>query len=176
MGSLVINMKICPKCGAELDENVIGGYLCDECGGGMFSEDEVIVATCPICGDELGDLCDEYYCYRCSQSIRKEDADYSKNIIFDDDDYDDFEEPDYDSMIDNGDNICLNCTYWGVSPYGAAHGMICRRGYPTDGPGDSCSDFVQSHHFASYGDNGQYQFNETRRDTANKLYHWRNNR
>ena len=169
-------MKICPKCGAELDENVIGGYLCDECGGGMFSEEEVIVATCPICGDELGDLCDEYYCYRCSQSVRKEDADYSKNIIFDDDDYDDFEEPDYDSMIDNGDNICLNCTYWGVSPYGAAHGMICRRGYPTDGPGDSCSDFVQSHHFASYGDNGQYQFNETRRDTANKLYHWRNNR
>ena len=135
-------MKICPKCGAELDD-VIGGYLCHECGGGMFSEDEVIVATCPTCGDELGDLCDEYYCYTCSQSVRKEDAVYSKDISFDDD-YD-FEEPNYDSMIDNR-------------------------------PGDSCSDFVQSHHFASYGDEGQYQFNETRRDTANKLYHWKNNR
>lgn len=165
-------MKICPKCGAELDD-VIGGYLCHECGGGMFSEDEVIVATCPTCGDELGDLCDEYYCYTCSQSVRKEDAVYSKDISFDDD-YD-FEEPDYDSMIDNGDNICLNCTNWSVSPYGAAHGMVCLRGYPTNGPGDSCSDFVQSHHFASYGDEGQYQFNETRIDTANKLYHWKNN-
>ena len=103
-----------------------------------------------------------------------QDAVYSKDISFDDD-YD-FEEPDYDSMIDNGDNICLNCTYWSVSPYGAAHGMVCLRGYPTNGPGDSCSDFVQSHHFASYGDEGQYQFNETRRDTANKLYHWKNNR
>ncbi len=49
----------------------------------------------------------------------------------------------------------------------------CRRGYPTYGPGDSCSSFVQSHHFLSYGDEGQYQFDETRRDTDNKLYHWR---
>lgn len=38
------------------------------------------------------------------------------------------------------------------------------------------SDFVQSYHFASYGSDGQYQFNETRRSIANKLDHWRNNR
>lgn len=164
---------LCPKCGASLDE-VIGGYVCNECGGGMFSEDEVISVRCPICDEELGELGDEYYCYMCSMSVRKEDAIYSENISFDDD-YD-FEEPNYDSMIDNGDAICLNCTYWGVSPYGAAHGMICRRNYPTSGPTDSCGDFVQSHHFASYGDDGQYQFDETRQATANKLYHWKNNR
>ena len=170
-------MKICPKCGAELTD-VIGGYLCHECGGGMFSDDEVIVARCPTCGDELGDLCDMYYCYTCSMSVRKEDANYSKDISFDDDDYDDYdlEEPNYESMIDNGDNICLNFTYWSVSPYGASHGMVCRRNHLTNGPGDSCSDFVKSYHFANYGDDGQYQFDETRRDNLNKLYHWRNNR
>ena len=75
------------------------------------------------------------------------------------------EKPDYDSMIDNGDNICLNCIYWTVSSYSAVHGMLCRRSHPTT------SDFVQSYHFSSYGDDGQYQFNETRRDTANKLYY-----
>lgn len=173
-------MKLCPKCGAELTP-VIGGYLCHECGGGMFSEDEVIIATCPTCNNELGELGDDYYCFTCSMSVRKEDAIHSKNISSDDDynfeesDYD-FGEPDYDSMIDNGENICLNCTYWSVSPYGAAHGMVCRRGNPTSGPGDSCSSFVQSHYFASYGNEGQYQFDETRRNTVNKLYHWRNNR
>ena len=97
---------LCPKCGASLDE-VIGGYVCNECGGGMFSEDEVISVRCPICDEELGELGDEYYCYMCSMSVRKEYAFYSENISFDDD-YD-FEEPNYDSMIDNGDAICLNC-------------------------------------------------------------------
>lgn len=166
-------MKLCPECGGHLTE-VIGGYLCYHCDRGMFSEDEVIVVRCPKCNDELGDFPDSYYCYTCSTPVRKEDAVYSKNISHDDD-YD-FEEPDYESMIDNGENICLNCTYWSVSPYGASYGMVCRRGYPTSGPGDSCSSFVQSTYFASYGDDGQYQFNETGRDTANKLYHWRNNR
>ena len=26
-----------------------------------------------------------------------------------------YDEVDYDSMIDNGDNICLNCAYWDVT-------------------------------------------------------------
>ena len=91
------------------------------------------------------------------------------------DDYD-FDEPDYDSMVNNGDNICLNCTYWSVSPYGAAHGMVCRKGYSPYGPDDSCSEFVQQHNFANYGDSGQYQFDETGRAISNKLNHWRNNR
>lgn len=165
-------MKLCPKCGESLDK-VIEGYMCLDCGK-LFGEDEVITPRCPTCNEELDDLDFEYYCYTCGYGVSKEDAVLSQDVDFDYDD--DFEEPNYDSMIGNGDGICLNCTYWSVSPYGAAHGMVCRRNYPTSGPGDSCSDFVQSHHFASYGDNGQYQFDETRRDTANKLYHWRNNR
>ena len=167
-------MKLCPKCGARLDE-VIGGYLCHECGGGMFGEDDVITPKCPYCGEELGSLGnDDFYCFYCSRDVSRDSAVFSKDMDFDDDL--DFEEPDYDSMVNNGDSICLNCTYWSVSPYGASHGMVCRRGYPTDGPGDSCCDFVQSHSFASYGDAGQYQFNETSRDISNKRYHWKNNR
>ena len=111
---------------------------------------------CPNC-DSLLD--ENNYCSFCGEFFNGDD---------------DFEDADYDSMVDNGDEICLNCTYWSVSPYGAAHGMICRRGYPTDGPGDSCGDFVQEHHFASYGDEGQFQFDETRQNTANKLSYWRN--
>jgi len=88
----------------------------------------------------------------------------------------DFEEADYDSMIGNGDHICLNCAYWDVSPYGASYGMICRRNYPTNSPGDSCSDFVEFTSFAGYGDEGQYQFNETTKSIANKLNYWKNNR
>lgn len=166
-------MKMCPKCGAKLKDTT-GGYLCFECGRGIFREDEVIVARCPYCNKELSDICGDYYCYSCAKFISEEKINFNKNICSDKNH--DFEEPDYDLMMDNGDNICLNCTYWSVSPYGAAHGMVCRRGQLTEGPGDSCSSFVQSTHFASYGDNGQYQFNETRRNTANKLYHWRNNR
>ena len=107
-------------------------------------------------------------------SVDKGDAVYGQDVDFEDDF--DFEEPDYDSMVNNGDSICLNCTYWSVSPYGASYGMVCRRGYMTEGPGDSCSDFEQSHSFANYGDDGQYQFDETSRDISNKLYHWKNNR
>ena len=166
-------VKLCPKCGASLSE-VIGGYLCPECGGGMFTDDEVICPKCPYCDGELNDFMDEYYCYECGLSISRDSAVYGKDMNVDDD-YS-FDEPDYDSMVNNGDGICLNCTYWSVSPYGASHGMVCRRGYPTDGPGDSCSDFVQSHSFANYGDAGQYQFDETSRDISNRLHHWKNNR
>ena len=171
-------MKLCPECGAILTE-VIGGYMCHECGGGMFSEEEVISPECPRCGSELGDLIDEFYCFECSMSVRKEDAVYSRSSGFENDfasNFDDVGDEDYDSMIGNGDSICLNCTYWSVSPYGSAYGMVCRRGYMSDGPGDSCSDFVPEQHFASYGDDGQYQFNETGRAISNKLYHWKNNR
>ena len=107
---------------------------------------------CPNCGEDLDD---DNYCSNCMEF---------------------FTEDDYDSMINNGSEICLNCTYWSVSPYGSAYGMICRRGYPTDGPVDSCGDFVQSQSFANYGESGQYQFDETSRDISNKLYHWKNNR
>lgn len=121
---------------------------------------------CPKCG---GDLNENNFCYECQEFF---DSDSLGNDF--EDDY--FEEPDYDSMVNNGDEICLNCTYWSVSPYGSAYGMICRKGYMSEGPGDSCGEFVQESHFASYGDNGQYQFNETGRAISNKLYHWKNNR
>lgn len=119
---------------------------------------------CPNCGNELDD---DNYCTNCMEFFEDtEDFDDTENL----------DDVDYDSMVNNGSNICLNCTYWSVSPYGSAYGMICRRGYPTDGPGDSCGDFVQSHKFANYGDNGQFQFDETGRDISNKLYHWKNSR
>lgn len=114
---------------------------------------------CPNCGSQLDE---DNYCDQCMEYVTPED--------------DDFSDEDYDSMVDNGDEICLNCTFWSVSPYGASYGMICRKGYPTEGPGDSCSEFSQEHHFANYGDSGQFQFNETDRAISNKLWHWKNNR
>ena len=124
---------------------------------------------CPNCGSKLDN---DNYCYECQKFF--EDEEFSDD--FEDGFMDDFNDSDYDSMVNNGDAICLNCTYWSVSPYGSAYGMICRRGYMTEGPGDSCGDFVQEHHFASYGDEGQYQFNETGRAISNKLYYWKNSR
>ena len=112
---------------------------------------------CPKCGNRLDE---NNYCSECMEFIN--DCD--------------FDEPDYDSMVNNGDEICLNCTYWSVSPYGASHGMVCRKGYFTEGPDDSCGDFVEEINFSSYGDDGQYQFNETGRAISNKLYHWKNSR
>lgn len=109
---------------------------------------------CPNCGNELDD---DNYCSQCMEFLDSMDDDF-------------------DSMVNNGNEICLNCTFWSVSPYGASHGMICRRGYPTEGPGDSCGEFSQEYHFANYGDDGQFQFNETDRAISNKLYHWKNNR
>ena len=126
---------------------------------------------CPNCGNELDE---DNYCDECMQFIDDSDFDDDASYGFNNDSFD-FEE-DYDSMINNGDEICLNCTFWSVSPYGASHGMICRRGYPTEGPGDYCFEFSPESHFASYGDNGQYQFNETGRAISNKLYHWKNSR
>ena len=165
--------KLCPKCGASLTE-VTGGYLCMECGGGMFREDEVIVAKCPSCGEELGKFTgDDFYCYYCSMMVTKDRV--VKGMSLDNDNYD-FGEPDYDSMVNNGDEICLNCTYWSVSPYGSSHGMVCRKGQFSDGPGDSCTYFTPESYLASYGDEGQYQFDETGRAISNKLYHWKNSR
>ena len=111
---------------------------------------------CPNCGGELDE---DNYCFNCMEYVDESDEDL-----------------DYDSMVNNGDEICLNCTFWSVSPYGAAHGMICRKGYPTDGPNDSCSEFIQERHFANYGEGGQYQFDETGRAISNKLYYWKNSR
>lgn len=168
-------MKICPDCGGTLSE-VIGGYLCHKCDGGMYDEDEVIVPQCPSCGEELGSLGDDnFYCFYCNKIISRDSAIFSKELpsSYDDRDYD---ETAYDSMVNNGECICLNCIYWSVSPYGASHGLVCRRGYSTSGPEDSCNDFVQSHKFANYGDSGQFQFDETSRDISNRLYHWKNNR
>ena len=64
-------VKLCPKCGADLTE-VIGGYLCHECGGGMYSDDEVITPSCPSCGSELGTLGDTYYCFQCGRTVGKD--------------------------------------------------------------------------------------------------------
>ncbi len=121
---------------------------------------------CPKCGSQLNS---NNFCCECIEFFNDDEVseDYMEDC---------FDDEDYDSMIDNGDAICLNCTYWSVSPYGSAHGMVCRRGYMTDGPGDSCSEFSPEQHFASYGDDGQYQFNETGRAISNKLYHWKNSR
>ena len=121
---------------------------------------------CPKCGSQLNS---NNFCCECVEFFN--DSDVSDEYM---EDY--FDDEDYDSMIDNGDAICLNCTYWSVSPYGSAHGMVCRRGYMTDGPGDSCGDFSPEQHFASYGEDGQYQFNETGRAISNKLYYWKNSR
>lgn len=122
---------------------------------------------CPECGSVLDD---DNFCRECCKYI---------DFPVDDDSQDDFgfgQEPDYDSMINNGDQICLNCTFWSVSPYGSSHGMICRKGNGQTEPGDSCFEFIQSRSFANYGDGGQFQFDETERDISNKLYHWRNSR
>ena len=112
---------------------------------------------CPNCGFELDE---DNYCSNCMEFF-----DQSED-----------EELDYDSMVNNGNNICLNCTYWSVSPYGRAHGMYCRRGNGQTEPDDSCFDFVQSHSFANYGDDGQYQFDETSREISNKLKSWKSSR
>lgn len=187
-------MKVCPKCRTRVSPSG-GMYYCPECEDFISAED-VLIPKCPNCNNDVSFIIDKFYCEYCHTSIAKGEAIYTRNTdddeYYDDDDEEeyeeeyswedkdddkyDFEEPDYDSMIDNGDEICLNCTYWSVSPYGASHGMICRRNYPTSGPEDSCGDFVQSYHFASYGDNGQYQFNETKRSTKNKLGYWENSR
>ena len=124
---------------------------------------------CPECGSKLDE---DNYCFECQKFFDDEEL----NQDFGDEFSNDFADADYDSMVNNGDAICLNCTYWSVSPYGASYGMVCRKGYFTEGPGDSCGDFLQEHYFASYGDEGQYQFNETGRAISNKLYYWKNSR
>ena len=111
---------------------------------------------CPNCG---GQLDEDNYCFECMEFFNQNN-----------------DEPDYDSIENNGDSVCLNCTYWSVSPYGRSHGMYCRKGNGQTGPDDTCFEFVQSHSFVSYGDDGQYQFDETSRDIINKLYNWKNSR
>ena len=115
---------------------------------------------CPNCGNELDE---DNYCSECCEFFNEDENSY------------DFEK-DYDSMVNNGDNICLNCTFWSVSPYGAAHGMVCRKGQMSYGPEDSCDMFIKEQNFANYGENGEYQFDETGNAISNKLYHWRNGR
>ena len=124
---------------------------------------------CPECGNELDE---DNYCDECYKFF--DDDDFGDDLG--DDFTNDFEDVDYDSMVDNGDEICLNCTFWSVSPYGSAHGMVCRKGQFSEGPDDSCGLFVPESQFASYGDNGQYQFNETGQAISNKLFHWKNSR
>ena len=120
---------------------------------------------CPNCGGELDE---DNYCSECMEFFNEEE-------LQDADSYG-YGEPDYDSMVNNGDNICLNCTFWSVSPYGAAHGMVCRKGQISHGPDDSCDLFIKEQNFANYGENGEYQFDETNRSISNKLYYWKNSR
>jgi hypothetical protein len=148
----------CPSCGNKLDED----NYCDEC---CEFIDNPVKDRCPHCGNELDE---DNYCEECGEFI-DESEDESQDFDFED-------EPDYDSMVNNGNEICLNCTYWSVSPYGRAHGMICRRGNGQTEPTDSCFDFVQAHSFANYGGEGQYQFDETNRNISNKLWSWKNSR
>ena len=116
---------------------------------------------CPNCGNELDE---DNYCSECMEFFNDEEDSY------------DYGEPDYDAMVNNGDSICLNCTFWSVSPYGAAHGMVCRRGQLSNGPDDSCDMFIKEQNFANYGENGEYQFDETNRAISNKLNYWKNTR
>lgn len=141
----------CPNCGGQLDED----NYCSECC--EFIENPVN-NICPNCGNELDE---DNYCSECFQYFNDDADSY---------------EPDYASMVNNGDNICLNCTFWSVSPYGSAYGMVCRKGQLSNGPDDSCGMFIQERHFASYGDEGQFQFDETSRAIKNKLNSWQNNR
>ncbi len=127
---------------------------------------------CPKCG---GVLDEDNYCCECIEFFDDVDSDdgynsYPSNGFYDDD------EIDYDSMVDNGEEICLNCTYWTVDPHGSAYGMYCLKGNGDTDPDDSCTDFIQSHSYANYGDEGQYQFNRTRRNTQNKLNNWKSSR
>ena len=89
------------------------------------------IMRCPECGRELDE---DNYCFECGKYIDDEDFNEDFDSGLDD--------VDYDSRVNNGDAICLNCTFWSVSPHGSAYGMICRRGYFTEGPGDSCGDFI----------------------------------
>ena len=114
---------------------------------------------CPNCGNELDE---DNYCSECMEFFNEDEDSYG------------YDEPDYDSMINNGDNICLNCNFWSVSPYGAAHGMVCRKGQLSYGPDDSCDMFIKETHFSNYGENGEYQFDETNRAISNKLNYWKN--
>lgn len=145
-------------CGNKLDMD----DYCDNCY--EYIEDP-IGEKCPECGNILDE---DNYCDLCGKFFDESD--------FQSYDSEDFEDVDYNSMVNNGDEICLNCTYWSVSPYGSAHGMVCRKGEFSEGPDDSCGFFSRTHHFASYGDSGQYQFDETDREIRNKLYHWQNSR
>ena len=114
---------------------------------------------CPNCGSELDE---DNYCSECMEFFSDDDDSYI------------YGEPDYDSMINNGEEICLNCAFWSVSPYGVSHGMVCRKGQLSNGPDDFCELFIKESNFANYGDNGQFQFDETSNSISNKLYHWRN--
>lgn len=147
----------CPKCGSKLDED----DYCSEC---CEFIDDPVNDVCPGCGGELDE---DNYCSECCEFFNEEN---------DLNDLDSYEEPDYDSMVNNGDNICLNCTFWSVSPYGRSHGMVCRKGQMPYGPDDSCEFFIQERHFANYGDEGQFQFDETDRAISNKLENWRSSR
>lgn len=165
----------CPLCGRKMIDN----YNCEWCGMdiddmiyGEYIKENTI---CPNCGEELMGT----YCESCGfdgsdgykgQYIRINDDDEDYDEYDDDEDYDD-EDIDFDD-IDEDDEVCLNCTYWGVDSRGAAYGVHCQKGYGRTDPDDTCDEFIESHHFANYGDNGQYQFNKTQRMRKNLFDYW----
>lgn len=91
---------------------------------------------CPKCG---GELVKYIFCFSCNFS--DEDDETSTDW---DDGYSDssdlysYDDEYYDSMVNNGVEICLKCTFWSASHYGANHGMVCRKCRISDGPDDSC--------------------------------------
>lgn len=82
----------------------------------------------------------------------------------------------YYSLIENGEEVCVNCAHWLVSPYGSSYGMYCRRGNGETDPDDTCFEFEKAYSFANYGDSGQFQFDESKRESENKLFCWGNSR
>lgn len=62
---------------------------------------------CPNCGNELDE---DNYCDECMQFMDDSDLDCNDDSYSGDESFG-FEEADYDSMINNGDEICLNCTF-----------------------------------------------------------------
>ena len=171
---------LCPLCKGELDTYEDDFYSCWYCIEDI--DPNVAIYVEPSFENDFSD--DEKSSYDFEEDFSDKDDSYyfddkmSNNEISysrDNEEFD-YQDVDYDSMVNNGDAICLNCTFWSVSPYGSAYGMICRKGNGQTNPDDFCNEFIQVHHFGNYGDSGQYQFDDTSKSISDKLFYWKNSR